>query len=234
MGKGMRCVAGLLCLSIATAGLAQQVPLSAGQRDGVARLIHAIEEASQAAFLEDDWSQMAQLYPAHTFDCWNRSGEMHRYAFLSMLPLHVEEYEVTSLDDNYTFGSLDPSGLHATHVLRVRYRESLPNLSWPAMRLLRERHFYLEIRGDEVTLDHPCPDKEVVERRAIATTFPMISTASARDLVDEMSSDERAALRRQIVAGEFPVTAFWQLRQKYPLPEPQILLMLDTIYTPDD
>ncbi len=221
-----------MCMALSELACAQ-VPLQLDQRARVAQLVTAIQLASQESFLSDDWSPMAALYPAHSLDCWDRTGEKHGYAFLSMLPLvDVTGYEVTPLKEGYIFGpSLDASTMQATHVLRLRYRDSLPHLTWIGQGGEHERHFYVDLRNGDALLAYPCPAIEVGEQHAIVTRFPMISAVSARAMVDGMTESELISLKRDIVPGQFPVKAFVRLRRASELPEEQIILMLDMIYS---
>jgi hypothetical protein len=90
---------------------------TAAERAAFDRIFGDLKRASRESFDTGDWSIMAKLYPPDTFECWNASGEGHRFSFLSLEGIpESAQYTVGSLD-NYMFGGQDTSRMGGTHFM---------------------------------------------------------------------------------------------------------------------
>ena len=222
----------MLAVLFASSGaVAQSMDLSPMQAAALDLIIDEIKRASREGFATSDWSNMAQVYPEGTFECWNVSGENHRYAFLSMEGIPDKAwYDVTPLPKSYVFGNLDASKMGGTHILTIAYEQALPSSCGLEMfRRWAQRDFYLRLEGEWFQLVHPCPTREQVENRRIARTWPMIDRHYAPRFADRLAAAERAALRRLVKRDEFPLAALSLLQSRYGVDEQLGISILDEV-----
>ncbi len=194
-------------------------------------IIDDIKKASREAFDSGDWSRLAEVYPEGTFQCWNASGEAHRYSFLSMDGIPDKAwYDVNPLPLNYDFGGVDASKMGGTHILTIAYEQALPSSCGLGMfRRWAQRDFYLRLEGEWFQLVHPCPTRAMVEQKQIARSWPMIDRQHAARFADRIGAQERARVRKLIKRDQYPLAALTVLKSQHSVDEQLGILILDEI-----
>lgn len=221
----------LAALFASGVAIAQSVDLSPMQAAALDLIIDEIKKASREGFATSDWSKMAEIYPEGTFECWNASGENHRYAFLSMEAIPEKAwYDVTPLPRGYVLDNLDASKMGATHILTIAYEQVLPSSCGLEMfRRWALRDFYLRLEDEWFQLVHPCPTREQIESKQIARTWPMIDRHYAARFADRLGAAQRTALRRLVKRDEFPLAALGLLQSRHGVNEQLGISILDEV-----
>lgn len=200
------------------------------QRAALDTLVKNVERATRESFEQNDWSILARLYPAHTFDCWTDDFTDGPYSFLSRPGIPADASYSAGPIGRFMFGNVDASKMHATHFIEIRYQRAyLAKCGNQGARIFPQEHFFVRQLGDHFELTHFCPGDPANLPAGFSHKWPMISVGPAREVVDRMSPQERTDFRQQLLAERIPLKPILDFGNRHQLSDAQTYFAIDRI-----
>lgn len=213
--------------------LPRVVRLSDADRQALDELTDRIALASRESYDSGDWSKFASLYPAGSLECWNASGEDHRFGFLSRRAIpDTARYQIIDRHDYHDGGDLvlNHGALDATHVIMIRFETAaFEGCDLPLRKTWPEEHFFVKRNSNGFELVHPCPSRDTVERGNIAQSWPVASRRQALTLADALSEQQRNELRALVKQDGFALRATGRIATLYGVSEAQATEVLSAV-----
>ena len=210
----------------------RKVEMSDAERASLDALVATITRTSRESYDSGDWSKFASLYPAGSLECWNASGEDHRFGFLSRRGMpDAVAYELIDRRDYVESTSVfDVEHFEGTHVLIIRYTTSaFATCEIPSRGTWPQEHLYVRRIPDGFQLAHPCPSRDQVENRKIANSWPVATRRGAMAVAESMDELERRQLRDRVKKDGFALNAIFQVAGKYRISEEQATEVVDAV-----